>query len=201
MTPPLDDDDLHSLLAQGGLSGAQRDRVFEEVIAAQTPARRRWRWAGLGGALLPIAALVALWISRREPPAERGDWLVAKGTGSGATIEARCPGRKPGECHAGDRLIFELDGAKAGGFFAGYAECEGKERIWYAPSADGELPALEPNPGHSVVPQAARIGTEHGVGLCTLRLFLLHERADRARLLSGEMKADSTVTLSLRIIP
>lgn len=201
MTPPLDDDDLHSLLARGGLSGAQRDRIFEQALTAQPSQGGLRRWAATAGIVLPIAALLAFVITRREPSTERGHWLAPKGTEGGALIAAHCPGRSAGECRAGDRLIFEVDGAKTGGFFAGYAECEGKERIWYAPRPDGTLPVLEPNGGHSVLPQAVRIGAEHGTGLCTLRLFLLAERTDRTRLLSGGAKAGASVTLPLRIVP
>lgn len=202
MTPPLDDDDLHSLLAQGGLSGAQRDRIFENVVAAQTSARSWPRWVGVAaGVLLPVAALVALGISRRGPAAEDGEWLVPKGDGAGPTIEARCPERKPGECRAGDRLIFEIDGAEKGGFFAGYADCVGKERVWYAPGSDGKLPAVPPTRGHAVVPRAARIGAEHGTSTCSLNLFLLQEHADRARLLSGTLKPLSHAVVPIKIAP
>jgi hypothetical protein len=201
MTPPLDDDDLHSLLARGGLSGAQRDRIFDNVVGAQPSARRSRRWVGVAaGVLLPIAALVALGVSGRAPDGE-GEWLVPKGTGAGATIEARCPGRKPGECRVGDRLIFELDGAKDGGFFAGYAECEGKERVWYAPTADGTLPTIAPAKGHTVVPQAARIGAEHGLGACVLHLFLLGERVDRARLSAGAVEPRARGTVRIKMMP
>lgn len=201
MTPPLDDDDLHSLLASGGLSGAQRDRIFEQVAGAQPEVRRSRRWIGIAaGALLPIAALVALGISRRDPGVEGGEWLVAKGNDPGPIIEARCPDRKLGECRAGDRLIFELDGAKEGGFFAGYADCEGKERVWYAPSSDGSLPAVPPSLGHAVLPRAARLGAEHGEGKCSLHLFLLGERVDRARLLAGDVKARARAVVPIEIV-
>ena len=205
MTSPLEDeedeDDLHSLLARGGLSGAQRDRIFDNVAAAQAPARRSRRWVGVvAGALVPLAALVAFGISRRDPNSG-GEWLVAKGSGKGATIEARCPGRKRGECRAGDRLIFELDGAKEGGFFAGYADCEGKERIWYAPSFEGKLPQVPPAQGHTVVSQAARIGAEHGATACSLHLFLLAEPADRARVASGAAALRSRAVVRLKMIP
>lgn len=202
MTSPLDDEDLHSLLARGRLSGAQRDRIFENVMEAQQPAQRSRRWGVIAtGALLPIAALVALGISLRDPAGDRREWLVPKGDAAGPTIEARCLGRKPGECRAGDRLMFELDGAKTGGFFAGYADCAGKERVWYAPGADGILPEVSPSAGHTVVARAARIGAEHGSTTCTLNLFLLGERADRARLLAGGVKPLSRAVVSLKILP
>ena len=202
MTPPLDDDELHSLLARGGLSGAQRDRIFERVVAAHPPPRRSRRWVGIAaGALLPIAALVALGVSRYQSDDGGAEWLVPKGEGNAPTIEARCPGRPPGECRAGDRLIFELDGANGGGFFAGYADCQGKERVWYAPGSDGNLPEVAPAPGHAVVPRAARIGPEHGVGTCSLQLFLLNERVDRGQLLSGKLKPLSRAVVPIEVVP
>lgn len=197
----MDDDDLHSLLARGGLSGAQRDRIFDNVVGAQPSARRSLRWVGVAsGVLLPLAALVAFGISRRAPDGE-SEWLVPKGTGAGATIEARCPARKAGECRHGDRLVFELDGADDGGFFAGYADCDGKERVWYAPSADGNLPAVPPTKGHTVLPQAARIGAEHGVGTCSLHLYLLGARVDRARLAAGAVEPRARGMVKIKMMP
>jgi hypothetical protein len=202
MTPPTDDDSLHSLLAQGGLSGTQRDRILDNVLDARAKPRRSKRLITIGlGALLPVAALVALGISRGGGDSEDEGWLVPKGVGSGAVLEARCPKRKAGECHVGDRLIFEANGVKDGGLFAGYAECGSRPRVWYFPSPDGELPALAARPGLVVVPQAARIGAEHGVGACSIHLFLLEGRASREQLLSGTIEPRARAVVPITISP
>jgi hypothetical protein len=202
MTPPTDDESLHSLLAQGGLSGAQRDRILENVLDAQAKPRRGKRFITVGlGALLPVAALVALGISRGGGDSEDKGWLVAKGVGTGAVLEARCPKRKAGECHVGDRLIFEANGVKDGGLFAAYAECGSRPRVWYFPSPDGEMPALPARPGLVVVPQAARIGEEHGVGACSIHLWLLEGRVGREQLLSGKIEPRASAIVPITILP
>jgi hypothetical protein len=189
--PDLDDDSLHALLARGRLSGARRDRILERVVSETSGNRRGWRRAAvLGGVLLPVAAVIAVaigtpWKARRGE-ADSG-WLVPKGEPAGAMPGARCPDREPGQCRIGDRLIFEVDGATKGGFFAGYADCASGERVWYFPAKGQEAPALPAAAGHSVLRQAARIGEEHGVGRCLLHLFVLEHPVDRETLASGKV--------------
>lgn len=196
MPPPdLDDDSLHTLLSRGRLSGAQRDRIFEHV-AREHAASRRVPWAVV--AILPVAAAIALaagvWWKQDGDPSLR---LVPKGTGTGALAGARCPDREAGRCRIGDRLIFEVDGAAQGGFFAGYAECAAGERIWYFPTKDGALPAVAAAEGHAVLGQAARIGQEHGVGRCLLHLFVLEAPLGRAELASGKVPSSAIVPLEI----
>lgn len=200
----MDDDSLHSLLAKGRLSGSQRDRILDRVLdehaRRERPARR---WLMAAGITLPIAAAVLLAIGPKSGPREPGrgeGWLVAKGEASGALLEAHCENRATGTCKAGDRLIFSVDGAKGGGFFAGYAVCASSERIWYFPTADGALPSVPAGTGHFIVDQAARIGPEHRAGRCTLHLFLLERQADRDSLLAGTVPATKT-TIVVEVSP
>jgi hypothetical protein len=204
MKPPdLNDDSLHVLLARGRLSGAQRDRILGRVVSetSATGGARR-RAAILAGALLPIAAVIALaigvpWTAGRNAPAS--GWLVPKGKASGALPGARCPDREPGQCRVGDRLIFEVDGATKGGFFAGYADCASGERIWYFPAKGQEAPALPATEGHSVLRQAARIGEEHGLGRCRVHLFVLEQPLDRETLLTGSPSGASSAVVPIDI--
>jgi hypothetical protein len=182
----MDDDSLHVLLAQGRLSGPQRDRIFENAFDSNRSVRRFRRPALALAALLPIAAGVAFFL-RSAPEAGEArptGWLAAKGSVGGPEFGARCPERAPGTCRVGDRLIFELDGAKSGGFFAAYADCEARERIWYFPARGATMAAVPATEGHAVLEQAARIGEEHGVGHCVVHLFLLDHPVDRSALTS-----------------
>jgi hypothetical protein len=136
---------------------------------------------------LSAAAAATLWLGVPGAPssnAPHAAGLVAKGA-PGPVLLASCPGRRSGECRVGDKLIFEIEGAKEQGFFAAYAECAGRERIWYFPTASDTLPEIDPSQARNVVSQAARIGTEHGVGRCELHLFALPEKISRAALVAG----------------
>jgi hypothetical protein len=197
----LDDDSLHSLLSRGGLSGAQRERALEGALRRSgTGSRRRWAWLG-AGVVLPAAAALAFFLrSPAVPVSPEASWLVAKGE-RGPVLRATCPGRAMGECHAGDQLIFEVEGATRAGFFAAYADCAAGERIWYFPTAAGSLPEISPNGARTIVKQAARVGKEHGVGTCTLHLFALERPASRAALLSGKTEGSFQADVSLVVKP
>ena len=198
----MDDDSLHVLLAQGRLSGPQRDRIFENAFGANQSIRRFRRPALALGALLPIAAGVAFFLASAPEGGETGPsrWLAAKGLVGEPELGARCPERAPGTCRVGDRLIFEIDGAKGGGFFAAYADCEARERIWYFPAQDGTMAAVPAAEGYSVLDRAARIGEEHGVGHCVVHLFLLDHPVDRTALPS-EVGDGVTVAVPIVITP
>jgi hypothetical protein len=199
--PPIDDDSLETLLANGRLSGAQRDRILERILDEHARKRPGWRtWATAAGAALPLAALVALLLRPDSRGGEKdGSWVAPKGEARGPLVEASCPGRPAGHCHPGDRLLFSVDGAIKGGFFAGFAECEGRERIWYFPTVNGDLPFLPARTGHSVVNQAARIGDEHGIGACKLHLFVLEARESKERLLSGAVRAEASAVIPITV--
>src|SRR5688572_13823291 len=97
----MDDDSLHSLLARGRLSGAQRERILERVLDEHaTPRRAARRWVVAASIALPAAALVALAIGLREPAGDqaRSGPLVPKGAPSGAVLGASCRNRPPGVC-------------------------------------------------------------------------------------------------------
>lgn len=199
----MDDDSLHSLLARGGLSGAQRERALAGALR-----RARWagvgRWAAIGAAtVLPAAAALVLLLrgTERAPMSVApGVSLVAKGA-KGPVPSARCPDRLPGECHVGDRLLFEVDGVSHAAFFAAYADCAAGARIWYFPTAQGELPALAPDSTPSLVPKAARIGEEHGIGTCLLHLFVLDQPESRASLATGATGSTNRTDVSIEIKP
>jgi hypothetical protein len=200
----MDDDSLHSLLARGRLSGAQRDRILERVLDEHAPPRRAFRrWVVAASVALPAAAAMALVLALRGPAGDDAEVgaPVPKGAHAGAVFEARCSDRAPGQCRSGDRLIFSVDGADAGGSLAGYAECGAHERIWYFPTMDGAAPRIPARAGVQVVEQVVRIGKEHGTGPCKVHLFLLEAPGDRASLLSGKARVRASAVIPLTIGP
>jgi hypothetical protein len=201
---PMAEESLHMLLAGGRLSGQQRDRILERVLDAQARPQRRFGWWTVGlAAALPVAAVVALALrgSVEAPKGTPGEWLAPRGELSGPLLVASCAGRAPGECRTGDRLVFEVEDTGQGGYFAAYAECEARERIWYFPNDDGAWPLIPPSTPHFVLPQAARIGPEHGQGRCTLRLFVLENRADRSSLAAGSARPRVRRETTLGVAP
>jgi len=193
-----DDDDLHFLLAGGRLSGAQHDRILDEAVrqAEARPPRRWLTWLAAG--LVPVAAAVALvvWTSNG---AERSH-AVAKGTAAGVVLQIRCPGREPGRCRQGDRLLFEVDGAGQGGLLAAYAQHEAGARVWYFPTSDGHLGAVPATGGHVLVGEGARLGDEHPPGRYDVHLYLLDSAADRADLVAGRVHARAESVVPLQIL-
>lgn len=196
----LDDDSLHSLLSRGRMSGAQRERAFEGALRRSQRGSRRWG-AIAAGVLIPLAAGLALFIGTSEGPGTvpaANSNPVAKGRDE-AVLRATCLGRPAGECETGDRLVFEVEGAKTAGYFAAYAECASGERIWYFPTAQGDLPKISGEEPRTVIDQAARIGPEHGVGSCSLHLFELDRPATRAELVAGGLAGAVRADVSLEV--
>lgn len=198
----MDQDTLQSLLAEGRLSGAQRDRILERVLDEHARPRRRRAWVTALAAALPVAAVAVFFLrGRSEPVPDQGDWLVPKGAAQGLHLSARCPERALGECALGDRLLFELDGPRPRSAFSAYAECGTRERIWYLPTRVADPPAIAAGEGHFVVPVAARIGAEHGAGPCKITLVLLEASADRSSIVAGTAHALARDEISLTIAP
>jgi hypothetical protein len=203
--PARSDDDLDNLLAQGKLSGAVRDRIFEQV-AESAGARRRFApaWAGRAGVglgALAAAAAIALVVIPRDHTAP--DALRAKGpTVPAVTLEASCRGGSLAACPVGATLLFAAEGT-AQGFLAAYAQQRPDgERIWYF-SADGESPELRPSGGLQPASRAVRIGAEHAPGPYVLHLFLTRAPLSRAALLAGPSPADVLASreISLTVTP
>jgi hypothetical protein len=195
----MDDDSLHSLLARGGLSGAQRDRILGEVLRAHArPRPTRTPWLVAACALLPAAAVIVLLAWRRPTPEpSAAEYLAPKGGKAGVVLDASCPGRPAGECRVGDRLIFAVGGMKAPAYVAAYADCEARERVWYFPDATGNAPRVAAADEHRVLDRAARIGPEHGVGRCTLHLSLFDRPPERRTALSAAAAASATIPLTI----
>jgi hypothetical protein len=123
-----------------------------------------------------------------------------KGRQAEPWLGARCLEREPGVCHINDKLVFEVAGAKKGEHVAAYAECEGRERIWYFPTRDGWMPAGSSAESVHVIDQAARVGPEHGTGRCTVHLRLTERLVDRSALITGQEPSVLSVVVPLTIV-
>jgi hypothetical protein len=188
-----DDPSIRFLLAGGRLSGADHDRIIERVR----------RGAGTAGSAAAAALALAIGFPHR---AGEGDGLTAKGGApAGPVLEARCLDRASGTCQIGDRLVFEVSGAAEGGMLAAYAVAPSGERIWYFPTKDGHLPSVPAASGRSVVPEAARIGSEHLPGRYTVHLSLLGGPVDpttlRAALLDGGVHPLGEAAIAIEVQP
>lgn len=192
------------MLAGGRLSGQQRERILERLPDAARDRRRNWVVAVT--ALVPLAAAITLLVrpQHSKTTAESATVGMASGLrpkgGDAPMLAARCEGRATGKCRVGDRLIFEVDGLTRPSSFGAYADCDGRERIWYFPTADGAEPELTPA-DRSVVNQAARVGQEHGVGACQLHLFLLQKPTSRNALAAGKPDGGVETIQTLEIEP
>jgi hypothetical protein len=190
---PLDDDSLSIMLAAGRMSAGQRERVLERVLGA--PQRRARAWLITGGAVSLAAAMIFLVIPLSSE-SDVANSAVATGLrpkGSHSPLaSARCEGRPAGTCRVGDRMIFEVEGLAEPAFFGAYADCSSGDRVWYFPSTGGSLPSLVPAE-RVVVDQAVRVGPEHVAPSCAVHLFVLHQRANREALRSGNFDGTEAV--------
>jgi hypothetical protein len=157
-------DRLDRLLARGRMSRPEKERMFDEVTrAAERPASRRWLTA-LRFAIPALAVLVLVpFLMLRHHDAG----FAAKGEASHARIEAACAGG----CRPGAKLVFRTSDVATASVLAAWSEVGG-ERVWYFPSASGELPKIAPHQSPELVSRAVQVG-EHDPPHATLTMMLL----------------------------
>jgi hypothetical protein len=156
----VNDGELDALLARGGLSGAARERVLENVLDRVSPEKRSVRRLAVAIAL-PAAAAMALFVAGSGT---LGKWRgqdaafgARGGKSASVRVDAVCTGGPMEACPRGSRLIFHASPDTRPGYLAAYADpVGGGERIWYF-SADGESPHL----GADSVDRAVVVGAEH----------------------------------------
>ncbi len=182
--------ELDHLLADGELSGSERDAIFERVMADVSraePSRVRSRIAwGIGGGLaIAAAALLAV-----GSHLGRQSELTARGTaGPAETVQVRCAEGRLTACPLSSKLVFVVAGGTRQGFLSAYAEpVDGHaERVWYF-SSEGESPSVAAQPANTqVLERAVRLAGAHQPGRYRVHVFL----ADRA-LRRDEMLADTS---------
>src|SRR5262245_44928921 len=88
MGPPLSDDEVDTLLAQGRLGGAAKDRVFEGALrdagVTGAPRRARWRRLSLAAAASLAVGAAALIV---VPRLSRDDGALRAKGAPGAALE------------------------------------------------------------------------------------------------------------------
>jgi hypothetical protein len=171
----LSDRRIDALLAKGGLSGPESDRVLEEVLARRAR-RPLWRrlWAQLVAGLT-LATGTALILLGGSLTSTRIGTFVARGGGEApaADLEVTCVGGSLGACPRDASLMFAVSGKTPTGFLAAWAEpVGGGERIWYF-SADGETPQVESGEsGTRAFTRGVRVGPEHITGSYRVHLVV-----------------------------
>jgi hypothetical protein len=178
-------DDLDRLLARGRLSGPQRDRVLEKVLAKTTrPRGLRLKHVALAAPLAAVAAVLIL-VGLRPP--EHAEFSV-KGRG-GSMVEASCSNGPLSACPVGSTLVFRFDGLSAPAHVQAYATpsspSEG-ERVWYFPTSTVPAPQLSAKAPSELLQKAVVIGPEHSATAYRITIVLSVHPLARDELLREE---------------
>jgi hypothetical protein len=188
----IPDNELDRLLARGGLSGPDRDRIFEQVlrdVGAERGRRPVGRMLALASAAVTAAAIVAVVVWTSLSPGGREGGFRTKGSGEGVVVEIGC---RHGEhirrdrCTRGDRLLLQIDGLQQEAYLAAWADGPDGRRVWYFPADDGAMPRLRPGAGPVLVDRSVRIGDEHAPGNYQVTVLILSSRLGRAEILDAE---------------
>jgi hypothetical protein len=175
-------DDLDRLLARGRLSGPQRDRVLEKVLAKTSrPRGLRLKHVALAAPLAAVAAVLILVGVRQR---EHADFSV-KG-GGGSVVEASCSNGPLSACPVGSTLVFRFDGLSAPAYVQAYATpsspSEG-ERVWYFPTSSVPAPQLAAEASSELLQKAVVIGAEHSARDYRITIVLSAQPLTRDELL------------------
>jgi hypothetical protein len=196
------DDELDRLMARGGLGGAAREQILDQVLDRVAPPRQPHRWRlWLGGLALVASAATSIVLVVR--PGSDSDEFRAKGTGAGgAELGLDCQHGAASACPLGSTLIFRVAGAGAGGYLQAYAEPrDGGERVWYFSSESG-APLLPARDGTQVARSGVKLGPEHRPGPYRVHVVFSSAPLGRAALLTGKASGVvSAATLDLNVVP
>ena len=181
-----DDQELDHLLAKGRLSGAEKERILDNVLAAHARPSFWRRLVQPSGPVFRVlvgsAAALALIVVLLPRPTGNPSGFQAKGDDASTTafVEAACAG----PCRSGSTLVFRVSGLQVPAYLAAWAEPVGESRIWYFPGDDSELPRVEPTISPSMLPRGVKLGVEHPPGSLTLHLVLVRRTMSRQTLLA-----------------
>jgi hypothetical protein len=200
--------ELDFLLARGGLSGPEKERVLGRVLDGVAPARPWWRrsWLGLGAGLGTAAAAAAVLVLTLRPGAlpDRSAGLTPRGQESAQPaldLEVACSDGPLAACPQGSTLLFALRGSIPDGFLGAYAEpAGGGERIWYF-SSEGEAPRVTAASGTQPQARGVRLGPEHAAGSYLVHVVLARRPLAKAELTAGTApEVLATRELSLTVV-
>lgn len=171
--------ELDHLLANGELSGAETDAIFERVladVARHEPPRvnPRRAWLIVGGLSAAAAALLAF-----SPLLHKHSEFIARGAaGNGQSLEVRCSQGTLAACPSSSDLVFVVSGSDRSCVLSAYAEpLDGHaERVWYF-ARESESPRVVAGAATThVFERAVRLTGTHQPGRYRVHAFL----ADRA---------------------
>lgn len=194
--PSSNSEHLDRLLARGRVSGPSRDRILAGVLRATHPPRRARRWVwGLPLCAGATAVLLLATPLRRDAFSPKGGTTSAR-----IGLEVGCADGVPDRCSVGQRLVFRVEGAASGGFFAAWAErvdnAPAGDKIWYFPSRETGTVEVRHEVDAQVLRRAVILGPEQPPGRYRVHLFLLARSLTRDQILSaasGDIRAHSTV--------
>jgi len=178
-SPHSSPNELDRLLARGQLSRPTKDRLLTAALrsAAPPPARRWLGWRVLVPSLaaLALAPFVVLH-SLRPAVSEFGE----RGAAGGAIVDVGCAG----DCRPGATLVFRTQAVREHAYLAAYAVGPDQSRIWYFPTASGELAEVAPHDPPEVLGRGGRIGSAQALGRWDVHVLLLRKPLGRDAILS-----------------
>jgi hypothetical protein len=191
MSEGLSDRELARLLSgRDSPSALDKEAVFERVMA-ETPARRRRRWAAFA---VPLAAAAAVVLAVLAVPREAA--FGPKGAGL-ANLELSCVrGEAPAPCAPGATLVFDVTPPAERPYFAAFARRPDGAIVWYRP-APGERTAR----ASGVLEAGVHLGPEHPPGRYAVFGVFTAEPMARAELraaLGDELASNDRVTVVRR---
>jgi hypothetical protein len=167
-------EDLDRLLARGRLSGPQRDRVLEKVLAKTArPRSLRLKYVAL---VAPLVAAAAALILLPKAPRTAGEESKFSGKGSaGSSVEATCSSGSLSACPVGSTLVFRFDGVSSAAYVHAYATPSppsAGERVWYFPTSTVPAPRLVATVPAEVLRKAVVVGPEHSASAYQITIVL-----------------------------
>jgi hypothetical protein len=180
---------LDALLARGGMSGGERERIVDEIL----PKRRLWsvaRIAWMSPILAGAAALVLWWMPVRR------SGFTARGTAQKVGLSVGCLDGGGTRCVGKSVVVFRVDGADRTAHFFAYAKKDG-QTLWYFPTESGSSPEVRAQSGPQVLRQAASLGA---TGRYELHLILSEQAMSRAEILqapSGHFLAEDVAEVEV----
>jgi hypothetical protein len=117
----------------------EKDALLARIESARGGWPRRHRsHLTAGFAAVAVAVALVIMVPARTGPVPE---LTARGA-AGFTLVVRCGDREPGECRAGDRLVFDFGAEPPAGHAALFARVAAGQIIWYLP-ADEAAPGVD----------------------------------------------------------
>jgi hypothetical protein len=152
--------EIDRLLARGGLSGAARETILEQVLES-TPRRRATiqRWWYVAAIACGMLAVTPVLIRNTSD-----DGWRRKGQGAALPVQLECIGASLEACPVGSQLWFRISDVAAERRFVAFATDASKARIWYFPARSPLRSSADRDARSGWSKRAVVIGPEHRPG-------------------------------------